>query len=257
MEQQVPKQHKEMYVLSLDNARIIWVLSITLLVVVFLFLLGYWIGRDTTGNPGIPADNYLSRAKDSNLPGAGRQDLDGLQKKMAMMANPSSQTNYASMTTAVRADDLKTRLQGQLKTPLEQKEFESLRGKKPVYTERQTKHVTTGKGAAPQARRTPVVKTAARSKNTGSASKGTSKVYVPTGKYAIQVASLSQSGSAHQLRNRLSRQHFRSFVSSALVNGKKYYRIKVGRFRNYQSAQQILAKLKATSFGKNSFIVTN
>lgn len=256
MEQQTPRQHKEMYVLSLDNTRIIWVLSITLLVVVFLFLLGYWIGRDTTGSPGVPAGSYAATGQNNGVADNSGTRLGQLQKKLTMMSSNSSTINYAAMTTPRHVDDLKTKLRNGLKTPREQKEFESLQGKKPKYTEKQTAKVTTRAVKAPAS----VDKSSATRKKTVVQKKTVrraSRIYSTSGKYSIQVASLTRSGSAAQLKKKLKQKQFRSYVAPAKVNGKQYYRIKVGRFRDIATARKVLVKLKAIPYGKGSYIVTN
>ena len=71
------------------------------------------------------------------------------------------------------------------------------------------------------------------------------------------MASLANAGSANRLKSQLAGRRYRAFVSRAVINGKSFYRIKVGRFSTYASARRVLASLKQTSYGRGSYIITN
>ena len=138
MEQQGQNGRREMYILSLDNNRIFWILSIALLVLVFLFLLGYWIGHDNTapaGNDYRPAsgvrngDQLTSLKKmldDRNLSGTtpppGNGGVDGTQNRSGgdgtLAGGGDTKTDPASGTPPLKTDGL---------TKQEKKELDALK----------------------------------------------------------------------------------------------------------------------------------
>ena len=109
----------------------------------------------------------------------------------------------------------------------------------------------------PKQKVTSVKRTTVRRTATKRVTTRRSSIYSAGGHYAIQVASVQGMKSAGSLKSRLQKRNYRTRIRTASVNGKRYYRVKVGNFQNYNSAKIILAKLRNSNDGKNSFIVKN
>ena len=261
MEQQGQNGRREMYILSLDNNRIFWILSIALLVLVFLFLLGYWIGQDNSGGDTQSSTRQQSRSVDDRL-GSLRRMLDSrrmasvpaggnlsgspagdLQKKAGTGTDAPDTVKKSSGDPGFKTDNM---------SPRERRELAMLKkdGGVPAVKKRTPKR---------EIKKNKTRRRVVRKRSQPVARKRTRKrsVYSSRGKYAIQVASLGTSSGASRLRSRLSSRSFRAYISRATVNGKRYYRIKVGRFKSYSRARQVLASLKRTRYGRRSYIVTN
>ena len=260
MEQQGQNGRKEMYILSLDNNRIFWILSIALLVLVFLFLLGYWIGQDNTGD-STQANNSqpIDRSVDARLGQvfANRklsisQSTAGgntVSKTSGIPATSTTDHSIGKTDPVIKPDTL---------SPQHKKEWASLnKGKRTIPVKVDSKPNITKKRRIKPVVRKSVKRSVRRTVNRSTVRRRSSSLYTSSGKYAIQVASLGTSGSASRLKSRLASRSFRAYISRATVNGKLYYRIKVGRFSTYTKARQVLASLKRTREGSRSYIVTN
>jgi len=253
---------RAMYILSLDNNRIFWIGSISVLIFVFLFLLGYWIGNDKVGSN--ETKTFLSKVETSS------NSLDSL--KVAM--NKFNSNKQANITTANDPDsEFKTKVKrdkdtvssiitGKQVTTQKNDEYAMLKKDKPVSINRVVspvivqKIVVKKRTIAPKpkvvvARKSLTQRTVVKSRTT------TNSVYSSAGRYAIQVASVQGMKSADNLKTRLQKRNFRARIRIANVKGKKYYRVKVGNFQKYTTAQIILAKLRNINDGKDSFIVKN
>lgn len=256
-QQQGQNGRREMYILSLDNNRIFWILSIALLVLVFLFLLGYWIGQDNSGGTPQQSTRQRRSSVDDRL-GSLRRMLDSRRPAQTGMGGTLAGNTTGGMQqgsgdkidtpSGVKKPATDPGFKTDTMSPRERRELAMLKkdAPKPIVKNNVSKRTVK---QAP-VRRSVVRKTVRRRSPKRS-------VYSSRGKYAIQVASLGTSGGASRLRSRLASRSFRAFVSRATVNGKRYYRIKVGRFSSYSRARQVLASLKRTSYGRRSYIVTN
>ena len=256
------ERKKELYILSLDNGRIFWVVAIGLLVLVFLFLLGYWIGHDTVP-PGQTeaartlADDGAGPARDvgtlkKELERLGSQQtasLDGLAEKGRDKgaAGPDDTTAEGAKdgTAARQGDAEKPRIDGEaLTSKSEKKEFETLRGQK--TSARRTAAKETARTAA-TAKRTASQARAAAPRETTRETSG--------GKYLVQVASFGNRASADSLVRSLERKQYHVSLAESKVDGKEYYRVRVGGYETFEGAARALGTLRATSEGRGSYIV--
>jgi rare lipoprotein A len=70
--------------------------------------------------------------------------------------------------------------------------------------------------------------------------------------FLIQVASTTSSQDVNRIKSRL--KNLTSQIDEAVVNGKKYYRVRIGGIENMQLANQHLQKVKSAGF-KDAFII--
>ena len=78
-----------------------------------------------------------------------------------------------------------------------------------------------------------------------------SKVDLP---YTVQVASSQSEEKAFALVNRLKVKGYPAYVEEAEIEGKKWYRVRVGSFRNRDDAQRLVDKLKEKEGLKESIV---
>lgn len=266
MQVQGDSPKKQMYILSLDNGRIAWILAIALLVLVFLFLLGYWIGHDTTDNSwdarlgkGDKRTNRELALLKKELDGDPLardpdrirmlDDSDGNPKKKELFQRGGDKETARSSGKQESRENMRNKL----KSPREVKEFESLQGKKARATRKTVRKVARKRPSRAQRK----VRKTSPSRRRVSKPAPKRQVATSSGKYAIQVASLRTRSTAERVQRRLSSRSYNAYVVPATVDGKTYYRIKVGKFRNMDRARSALDKLRGSQLGKNSYIVTD
>ncbi len=73
--------------------------------------------------------------------------------------------------------------------------------------------------------------------------------------FYVQVASCRDKSNAYSIRNKLVREEYPVVINKSVVNGKVFYRVKVGPFKSLTLARKVLAMLKAKKEYRNSFIV--
>jgi len=234
---------------------VFWVVSIALLVLVFLFLLGYWIGHDTVQAGRIAASDPAGSAapgdlatlkRDLQLAGQGRPVV-GLDDRMA---TPGDATPTDKKDPLLADDKSGTRVQNEqdtekpridetrLTSKSEKREFEVLRTKskkspgttKVAGTPTQPKAARTARPAAPRETRVE-------------------------GKYQVQVASFGTRSAAESLASRLKGKDYQAAIVSSTVNGKAFYRVRVGGYDSYDAASRVVANLKSSGDGAGSYIV--
>ncbi len=261
--EQKQTRKRAMYILSLDNSRLFWIGSISVLIFVFLFLLGYWIGDDKVGKN--ETKTYLSKVETSNNSlnqlKVAMNKFNAKRKQNGTTAtDPDSEFNAKSKNGS---DAVYTIIGKQVATQ-KKDEYALLKtDKKPnttqlvAVTPTSQKIVIQKTVVIPNRKVTPVKRTTIRKATTKRMTTKRSSIYSTRGHYAIQVASVQGMKSAGSLKSRLQKRNYKTRIRTASVNGKKYYRVKVGNFQNYRSAKIILAKLRNSNDGKNSFIVKN
>ena len=252
------ERKKELYILSLDNGRIFWVVAIGLLVLVFLFLLGYWIGHDTVpagqaDAARVAADDGLGQSRDvgtlkKELERLGSQQtasLDGAAEKGLAKTGPDEALaeNARDDKAGVQrqGDAEKPKIDGEaLTTKSEKKDFETLRGQKS----------TARKTAAKTSARTTVA-----SKKTTGPARAAAPREAAGGRYLVQVASFGNRASADGLVRSLERKQYQVSVAESRVDGKEYYRVRVGGYDSFETAARTLATLRGSAEGRGSYIV--
>ncbi len=259
MEEQTQTK-KEMYILSLDNSRIAWILSIVVMVMVFLFLLGYWVGRDTeekiVTKPGSKTTNST---------------LQSLKNELSLV-----NTNIQTKTITPNSDiirknkpDLKKDLiikdntAKSFNSKTEKNEFDSLGGKSGNPNLKMNNYkkdrIYVKKTVRKRVKKT-VRKRYTRIRRKNKRKRYTSAArlrYSSRGKYSIQIASHTGKKSANYVIRQLKRKRYRAYLSKKKVKGRSYFRIKVGNFKNYASAKIALRKLKTSRLGRESYITVN
>lgn len=72
--------------------------------------------------------------------------------------------------------------------------------------------------------------------------------------YAVQVASSQSEEKALALVNRLKTKDYPAYLEEAEIKGEKWYRVRVGSFRNRDDAQKLVDKLKEKEGLKDALV---
>ena len=257
------ERRKELYILSLDSGRMFWVVVISLLTLVFLFLLGYWIGHDTVGAP--PNDYARHNAGVGDIASRDgstlRSELDRLgQGQLAMQSGrasvlPDDKARHAGMNEAnpfvkIGEEEKPPIGSESLTTKTEKTEFETLRQSKPSVSTAPAQKTAAATAPKPverkevTAQRTPAAP-AAGAQNTAS------------GKYLVQVASLTSRASAESLVKTLEAKQYKANIMTTSVGGKDYFRVRVGGYDSYEAASRVVNNLHSSGDGSGCYIVQN
>ena len=196
---------------------------ISLLVLTFLFFLGYWIGHDTgLAGKTAPGFNVLSAAEpDSRLAERLGQDF----------------TPFAAAETA------------------EPRGLEVLPKAEP---EPAPMPVVIPPAAIAQSVAPPVVRAAAPAPAVVARPPvPPASAVIADGKFHVQVASLSSRSAADALVKTLEGRHYKASITSTTVNGKEFFRVRVGGYDTFEDATRVVNNLHASGIASGCYIIQN
>jgi len=233
---------KEMYIINLDISRIFWFVAIGLLIFVFLFLLGYWVGSDNT-----VVDSYYldDGANHSSLLHSINSATENSANQNPVQNNLTAQRSY----TEAGADAQEERNNNSL--PNQKEGFDDFE-LDVANTSVQSSSPTQSVAYPPNNSQNILMTTSTPdSESSGAVRQVSTNIPASTpnsfpssaGKYTIQVSSHTSSASANELQNKLKKLNFDAYVQSANINGKVMYRIRVGHFNSKEEANKVLSKL--------------
>ncbi len=274
-------KEKNLYVVHLDTPRIIILSSIVIGIITASFLLGMSLMKDDKSSrnnltlndfnlddksgidlfskdvPPLPGFNISDDVKDS----AGLS-VSGLPEMSSGITEESSSTGETGTGTSLTAD--------------------ANRGKADVLTGDNIKEIIppVKKAAKPVAKTVklarvetkpkeqPVKQTAKKNDTVKSTEKridsGSSRVQEVSrdietrkgaGGFAVQVASYDLLAKAEQERNNLKSKRFDAYVDRTVVNGKNYFRVRIGPLASKDKAFQLLEEIQGDSRYAGSYLV--
>lgn len=242
------KPEKKKTYLNISDERIVWAGAIFVFFGVFVFLIGYWLGKTTmkditfTSKQSIAgAEEKLDQKKIENSLAANLQGLLGGPRKDGATAENTAEKNTLAVTplpqgSELAASDTKDAKDMALTPPplnLTPNKAEKTSGKNVRLS------TTSMKKTAKVETKTP--------KNTVAVSTGDS--------YTLQISAHTSMDKARSIEDDLRRLGYQSYIAEASVNGMTYYRVRVGKFGSKQDAQSALSKIKTTAMGKESYIL--
>jgi len=228
------KKTKEYYQLNLDMGRIFWIVFLLGVIIIGIFVLGFYIGG------GKLKENIVSLGKGQQekvVEKAGKTESRGTGEEIPLSElfnqGLEGEVQYIDETSISKAV----------------KELKEEAGK----TEVKTPPVTTLKKSAESQ------KAALRKKSTGrskvSASSGRTVKRGPEGNYYIQIASFSKKSNALRLANQLEKKLYKVKIEEIKIADKTYYRVRVGPFRNKSVATNTMIAMKSRFSLKDPFVV--
>jgi cell division septation protein DedD len=220
--------------LNLTDEKIVWAGAIFVFFGVFIFLIGYWLGKTTIKNVNLSSSEYITQMDEKihaqqmegqyvkqNTPGASAQD---------------SMTPIIPQVTAppVGVNDT---VKKETVTPPSIDEV-----KKPTVQKAEVKPIDkpTQDTPAVKPKETPAVKPAADN---------------VAGNFTIQVSAHTSLDKARVIENELRNMGYQAYIVESIVNGIRYYRVRIGKFTDKNSASDVLSKLKQTPIGKDCYII--
>lgn len=244
-------QVKEMYVINLDVSRIFWFAAIGLLTFFFLFLLGYWVGSDST-----VADNYIiddtppqnsifhnvNNGQENRLENNSYSDSQ-FDLEYQSIETPETYTSHSSGrdVDTQQSENLDNRV-SQTYENEDRPNRDQLILSPPVPTQTaslQTSQVSSHPQSSP--------------------TQATSASLNSSGDYVIQVGSHHSSVTAQEVLEQLKEKGYDAFITTAEVNNRTVHRIRLGRFESQQQAQttrnQLVNEMNNISGIENAMIM--
>ena len=77
------------------------------------------------------------------------------------------------------------------------------------------------------------------------------------GKWSVQIRAYSREGRARSLVNKLQNSGYDAYVVGAKVNGRYWYRVRVGHFESKRKAKATLASIKKNRTYSQAYVVVN
>lgn len=224
--------------LNISDERIVWAGAIFVFFGVFVFLIGYWLGKTTmkditftSKQAVVSAEEKLDQKKIENSLSASPVSIADNTKIDVKDPKNATSLPEGSELAAPQATETKEMIPA-IKAPV----ISASKTEKTPVKNVKLSTASVKKNAKPE---TKIVKTAA----------------VSGDNYTLQISAHTSMDKARSIENNLRKIGFQSYIVEAAVNGITYYRVRVGKFGNKQEAQTALAKVKNTSMGKDSYIL--
>ena len=219
--------------LNISDERIVWAGAIFVFFGVFVFLIGYWLGKTTMKDITFANKQTVAAVED-------KLEQKKIENSMSVVPSPVS-------------DNVNTVKEDRVSTPLPE-------GSELAAPPVSVAKVQTPPVASPSVEKTPVKNVKLSTTSVKKTAKAENKIVktpaISSGdNYTLQISAHTSMDKARSIEDSLRRTGFQSYIVEASVNGITYYRVRVGKFGNKQEAQTALAKVKNTSMGKDSYIL--
>lgn len=219
------KKVKEYYQVNLDMGRIFWIVFILGLVIIGIFVLGFYIGGSNK---------------------KGEKVAKGILRETAKVeSGKTAEKESSQKSPQISIEDLFS------------EEKTSAKEEAPPSTER-SKNVSEPISELKSSKKTypsSVSKKTSVSRKNVYRKKSHPASSITAGKYYIQVASFSKMENAVKLKKRLEKNLYKVKILEATVNGKKYYRVRVGPFQSKQVAKNTMISMKRKFGLESPFVV--
>lgn len=228
-------KEKSIYLVHLDNARILILVSVFVGIIALSFL----IGMKFSGGPSdsiFPDSASQKEVLESQIESQKEDDLD------ALLAKEDSLDSLDSLDDELMKEDAVVTPEKAENIVPEKKES------KPVVAK-----TTTPKKTATAEPKKKVVAVSVDNSTRSHVQQESQPVRSTKG-FSIQIASFDTKNKAARESDTINRMNYDSFVATATVQGKTYYRVKIGPFANKSEAFATLENLQSTTRYKDSYI---
>lgn len=226
--------------LNISDERIVWAGAIFVFFGVFVFLIGYWLGKTTMKDitftnkqAVVSAEEKLEQKKIENSLSAGPLPIADNNKN-----ETSAMKEERNVTALPEGSDLAAPVANETREP-------AIKAPPIVASKTDKTPMKNVKLSTSSVKKT-AMKTEPKSVKT---------VSLSGDNYTLQISAHTSMDKARSIEDNLRRIGFQSYIVEAAVNGITYYRVRVGKFGNKQEAQSALSKVKSTSMGKDSYIL--
>jgi len=221
-----------------SDDKVVWVTAIFVFFGIMVFLLGYWLGKTSV------------------------KDL--FTKEKALLAEKEEKLNQQKVEnlalSSATSTDVPVIVQKKVETSqIEAPKTEITEENPPVKTSK-VSLVSQGANSSSKVvsfKEKEVKKDVKEIKNETVLKKEEKKVEIqqPQEEFVIQVSAHTSMEKARAIEEAMRKLGFNSYLVEATVGGVTYYRVRVGKFFSKKDAEAALAKIKASQYGKDGFLI--
>jgi cell division septation protein DedD len=221
-----------------SDDKVVWVTAIFVFFGIMVFLLGYWLGKTSV------------------------KDL--FTKEKAFLAEKEEKLNQQKVEnlalSSATSTDVPVIVQKKVETSqIEAPQTEITEENPPVKTSK-VSLVSQGANSSSKVvsfKEKDVKKDVKEVKNETVLKKEEKKVEMqqPQEEFVIQVSAHTSMEKARAIEEAMRKLGFNSYLVEATVGGVTYYRVRVGKFFSKKEAEAALAKIKASQYGKDGFLI--
>jgi cell division septation protein DedD len=228
------RRGKEYYQVNLDMGRLFWIAFLIGIILISVFIFGFFIGGDRQNERNKLDLLQLSRTDLFRSERSTAEQRDELKILDLFDKDLEAETRYIDVESLEEAAQ---QSEADVKAPPVEP--------KPAEPAHEVSIVE-----KPAAGRPSVEKPAAES----SPAPKQRKTYRPVGDYYIQVASFTQKANADRLAERLRRNMYRVEIETTLIDEKTFYRVRVGPFEERSVAVNTMTSMKRIFSLKDPFV---
>jgi cell division septation protein DedD len=229
---------REQKALNISDEKIVWAGALFVFFGIFVFLIGFWLGKTTIGSIKPQEDSYIAQLQE-------KLDEKKIETRLASGDEirselPVTKTPVIQPEKSIEDKDVAPIVAPPIKQPSPQ----------PVAPKSETPRTSAPSPSAtpkPETTATPATSTPA------SVARPSSDV---KGDFTIQVSAHTQMERARAIEDSLRSAGFQAYIVETTVNGRRFFRVRVGRFDSRNEAQKALEKIKATTYGKDAILIT-
>jgi len=232
--------------INVSDERIVWAGAIFVFFGVFVFLIGYWLGKN------IQKDVALNN----------KQTLQSVEEKLT-----DKKLENSFLFTPTPATKDATKPEAPISPPIsveEKREPISIKEEAPAPIQRDSTIQESVSSMPPiniqsqpkvETKQVKLQKPASIKKSSEIQPKPIKTVAGTPGNYTIQVSAYTSMDKARVIEDYLRKMNLQAYLVEANVNGITYYRVRVGKFSTKEEAQKTLESIKKRDFGKDSIIL--
>ena len=239
-----------MYVLNLDNSRIFWLSLVFLLIFGLCFAIGLFFGRQFITGKGLfsrpSADASNSNAKDAHF------DTIMLNRMTEETQNQNFEFYQVLPKNKLTSEDIAHSIPNT--NPPKSQVIETDSHEKTVATENDTSKVLSS--VEKSTKKSVVRDSNVKKERVKIISSYDDSVLTSTRPYSVQVASYLHQNVADSVKVRITAKKMNAYVIKAKVNGKLYYRVRVGPFSAKEKAGEALHTVRDGMGYTASYICT-
>lgn len=225
---QAPKP-KGKKMLNISDEKMVWAGALFVFFGVFVFLIGYWLGK-TILKPATPEnDQYIGRLQE-------KLEEKKLETRFSL-SSPSSTTSELPSTDTPSLIAPPSNTPINIKPPVD--------ANKPIVAPPIEK-------PKPEISKPKTVVATSKPKTTPAVSKSTRDI---KGNYTIQVSAHTHIDKARSVETTFRGMGYQAYIVETMVNGIRYFRVRIGKFGSKNSAKTALAKIKKSSIGKDGILI--
>ncbi len=219
---------------KINDEKMVWAGALFVFFGVFVFIFGYWLGNMTVSKMKVDHSRYETQIKqklaEKRLENRAINPLNPVREPQTLISKPTEERGIAASVVVHQIPVEK-------KMPIED-------------VIRPRKSVTVKAKVASKSVKIAKSKTTAKSvvaPKPGSVS--------DSANYTIQVSAYTRMDKARALEDLLRNKGLQAYIVESMVNGTRYFRVRVGKFSGKSSASGALKKVKQQSIAKDSYLI--